>query len=52
MATKPGGRWVVTCSCGWTIRLPAQKMAEQAAALHQQEAREPDRHTVRIEGEK
>jgi len=27
-------------------------MAEQAATLHQQEARKPDRHTVRIEGEK
>ena len=52
MATKHDGRWVVTCSCGWTIRLPAHKMAEQAATLHQQEAREPDRHTVRIEGEK
>jgi len=23
MATKPDDRWVVTCSCGWTIRLRA-----------------------------
>lgn len=48
----PQARWLVSCSWGWTDRLPAHKMAEQAVTLHQKEAPEPGLHAVTIEGKK